>query len=239
MDYSAIYNRLVLKARNRGIPEGYYEVHHIIPRSMGGSDHPSNLVELTAKEHYIAHMLLYKIHNHSEYGSAMVKAWFCMSTIGDRNNRYYSRTYELARLRYVESITGTKHPRHNPIVCRFEKQGEYFQGTSVEFYTKYGYYQGRVSALVNEKIKSMDGWRLIEKDGVSVAHKRYVYADTRGLLNGNANRTVYHFVHESGTVFSGTMAEFNGLYRSQKVDLSALVSKRQKISKGWKLCQKK
>ena len=37
---------------------GYTEKHHIIPRSMGGSDEPSNLTVLTGREHFLAHMLL-------------------------------------------------------------------------------------------------------------------------------------------------------------------------------------
>jgi hypothetical protein len=38
--------------------------HHIIPRHMGGSDDPTNLVELTPAEHAEAHRLLYEQHGH-------------------------------------------------------------------------------------------------------------------------------------------------------------------------------
>lgn len=41
---------------------GYRERHHVLPRCMGGSDAPWNIVELTAEEHYLAHQLLVKIH---------------------------------------------------------------------------------------------------------------------------------------------------------------------------------
>jgi DNA modification methylase len=34
--------------------------HHIIPKHQGGSDDPSNLVELTVEEHALAHKLLYE-----------------------------------------------------------------------------------------------------------------------------------------------------------------------------------
>ena len=38
--------------------------HHIIPKHMGGTDEPSNLVELTPEEHAEAHRVLYEEHGH-------------------------------------------------------------------------------------------------------------------------------------------------------------------------------
>jgi hypothetical protein len=40
--------------------------HHIIPKHMGGSNDPSNLVELTIEEHAEAHRLLYEKHGHTQ-----------------------------------------------------------------------------------------------------------------------------------------------------------------------------
>ena len=37
-------------------------IHHIIPRHMGGSDDPENLIELTLEEHANAHLKLYEEH---------------------------------------------------------------------------------------------------------------------------------------------------------------------------------
>lgn len=39
-------------------------IHHIIPKYMGGTDNPNNLVELTVEEHAEAHRLLYEQHGH-------------------------------------------------------------------------------------------------------------------------------------------------------------------------------
>lgn len=41
--------------------EGYSETHHIIPKAMGGPNSKSNLVRLTARQHFVAHSLLRKM----------------------------------------------------------------------------------------------------------------------------------------------------------------------------------
>lgn len=62
MNYQFHYDRLVETRKNRKLEENvYYEEHHILPRSMGGSNDPENLVMLTAREHFLAHWLLWRI----------------------------------------------------------------------------------------------------------------------------------------------------------------------------------
>ena len=46
--------------------------HHIIPKYMGGSDDPSNLVELTVEEHAEAHRLLYEQYGNWEDNCAFL-----------------------------------------------------------------------------------------------------------------------------------------------------------------------
>ena len=41
-------------------------VHHIIPKHLGGTDDPENLVELTVEEHAEAHRILYEQHGRWE-----------------------------------------------------------------------------------------------------------------------------------------------------------------------------
>ena len=62
MNYKRIYDQLIQKRiENRLRPlDGYSEKHHIIPLSFGGTDDWSNKVRLTAKEHFVAHLLLLK-----------------------------------------------------------------------------------------------------------------------------------------------------------------------------------
>jgi hypothetical protein len=52
-------------------------LHHILPRHMGGTDDPSNLIELTVEEHAEAHRKLYE-----EYGRPQDKrAWLGLAKI--------------------------------------------------------------------------------------------------------------------------------------------------------------
>ena len=65
MNYKKIYDSLIDKAKDR-VLEGYQESHHIVPRSFGGSNDKLNLVNLTAREHFIAHVLIYKFSTGNE-----------------------------------------------------------------------------------------------------------------------------------------------------------------------------
>jgi hypothetical protein len=61
VDCVRIYAELVGRARGRE-RHGYMERHHVLPKCMGGSNRKDNLVYLTAKEHFIAHKLLVRMH---------------------------------------------------------------------------------------------------------------------------------------------------------------------------------
>lgn len=61
MNYKKHHDAIIDRARSRTLT-GYYERHHIIPRCMGGSDDPDNIVALTPEEHYVVHQLLVKMH---------------------------------------------------------------------------------------------------------------------------------------------------------------------------------
>lgn len=60
MNYAAIYTSLMEYRKKNVIETG--EVHHILPKCLGGDNSVTNLVCLTYREHYVAHMLLTKIY---------------------------------------------------------------------------------------------------------------------------------------------------------------------------------
>lgn len=59
--YTKIYYSIVDAAKDRTVLSGYSEVHHIIPKSLGGSNRKENLVAVTPNEHFICHRLLPKM----------------------------------------------------------------------------------------------------------------------------------------------------------------------------------
>jgi hypothetical protein len=63
MNYKHLYQQFLSTRPIRVKPsrlDGSLCVHHILPRSIGGTDSKDNLIVLTPKEHYFAHKLLYK-----------------------------------------------------------------------------------------------------------------------------------------------------------------------------------
>ena len=90
--YQNIYDSLMTRAIFRGKIDGYKEVHHIKPKSMGGTDDPCNLVQLTAREHFIAHCILARIHGGTQ--------WLSVLHFKGANKAYFnSKLYEAARLK--------------------------------------------------------------------------------------------------------------------------------------------
>jgi hypothetical protein len=100
--YAKYYNLIINSARNRTL-EGYCENHHIIPRSLGGSNLKENLVRLTAREHFICHLLLTKMYL-GDAKNKMIHAAWAMATLENLNQKRYqinSRTYENLRIKYA------------------------------------------------------------------------------------------------------------------------------------------
>ncbi len=126
--YSRYYYQLVLRAQNRKLDENTYtERHHIIPRSFGGSNNADNLVNLTAKEHYIAHALLWKMKFDSEYHSKMSYALrlmiFGAGTKNQlRNYKCHSRIYETVRAEFSEAHSKNMLGVNNPFYGKKHSQ---------------------------------------------------------------------------------------------------------------------
>jgi len=105
--YSKWYMKLVSKDCN----DDYVERHHILPKSL----YPEyakckwNIVKLSARKHFIAHILLYKMfeHNTKGYGT-MLKATRMMGRHSTDNRYMNSRLYETAKIKCSKYVSETQ-----------------------------------------------------------------------------------------------------------------------------------
>lgn len=117
--YDRWYKQLVDSANQRQLPESLYtEVHHIVPKSFGGTNHKYNLVRLTAREHYIAHLLLWKMRFPNLYGSKMAYAFGTFVNRFKQECHYEykitSRIYEQFKKEYAEVVSERMSGVGNP-----------------------------------------------------------------------------------------------------------------------------
>lgn len=103
MNYEKIYNLIIKKAENRGKLTNECEIHHILPRSLGGSNHVDNLVTLTYKEHYVCHRLLTYIYPNLK---EMHFAFWMMSNRFKNSIRITASTYRLCKINYIKHRSG-------------------------------------------------------------------------------------------------------------------------------------
>lgn len=111
--YTHWYYNIINAAMSRSIPTDYTERHHIIPKSLGGNDSSSNLVKLTAKEHFVCHRLLTKMVCEDTAKIKMHNAAFQMTIKSSNQVRYKitARTYEVLKRNKSNAMMGNTYGR--------------------------------------------------------------------------------------------------------------------------------
>ena len=100
----SVYKQLCKYAKNREWNDNVYgEVHHIKPRSLGGSNNKRNLVKLTFPEHCFAHYLLAIIYPKSNLIVALI-----YMLKGHKNNPKYKNIkleqIDFSEFKYFEKV---------------------------------------------------------------------------------------------------------------------------------------
>jgi len=104
MNYEKIYKDLVAKCKPRGLDKKsvdyYTEIHHIVPRCMGGSDEDENLVMFTAREHFVAHLLLWKANPDN-----ISLMWSAYRTSNSHKDKINSRMHAILREKQANAMS--------------------------------------------------------------------------------------------------------------------------------------
>ena len=128
--YETWYAAITKRGQNR-LTESYTESHHIIPKSLGGNDDPANITRLTAREHFICHWLLTKIHREGEAHWKMLNAIRIMRAENKNQQRYANRitarVYNNLKEEYSriqsEKMMGENNPMYGRPVSEEVRQG--------------------------------------------------------------------------------------------------------------------
>jgi DNA-binding CsgD family transcriptional regulator len=116
MNYQRLYNNIVENRKINPLSLNEYgEIHHITPKSLGGVDDSSNLIRLTAREHYICHLLLSEMYEKETFEwFKMNHAFQMMNLNGVKQNRYFnSRIYELKRIDFRKTMSWAQSGNKN------------------------------------------------------------------------------------------------------------------------------
>lgn len=111
MKYKRWYDQLIQFRLLNEPNDPYCEKHHIVPKSLSGTNDKLNIIKLTAREHFIAHLLLSKIY---PVGSQEhIKMCYALNRMKDNANRYKitSRRYNYIRKQHSNNMKQTKGQR--------------------------------------------------------------------------------------------------------------------------------
>lgn len=111
MTYDEFIQDILNKRGRFACGDEYHERHHIIPKCFGGTNDEDNLIDLFAREHFIAHKLL-ALENQNDRG--LQYAWWMMAhnTVNNFQDRYECtpEEYEEAKINIHNATSGENSP---------------------------------------------------------------------------------------------------------------------------------
>ena len=223
MDYSKIYNKIVSRAESRKLT-CYTEKHHILPKCMGGSNEIENICILTAREHFLCHMLLCEIHP-KEY--KLKHALFLMAVgkqkIKEKQYIIGSRVYERLRKEYSQMLTGVEQSKETKLKKSIAMKAVWASKTDEEM-----------------SLKSKKGWETRVKNGtdkLTPEHSKNISNSLKGRkINWDTKMSKCILQYDLEGNFIREWASISSAQREVGGDIKSAVAGRQKTSAGftWK-----
>jgi len=192
--YTRCYYNIVNRAKARSTV-GYFERHHIIPKSLGGSDNASNLVELTSREHFICHWLLTKMLPNSPEQKKLYHAFSALAMVSSNQQRTItSKQYQILSKASKIALKGNTH---NKGKVRTSEANEKQRQTMLEKYKEQSYVHagktyeeiyGTEASARKDKLKGPRGPRKNPP-----GPQQLVVCHHCGKTGGVSNMKRYHF----------------------------------------------
>lgn len=225
MDYQKIYTAFIADRRTTEdaavLLSSYLEKHHIVPRSLGGGNEPSNLIRLTPEDHFFAHLLLAKTHGG--------ELWAPIAFMVGGSRKDYRPTHSrkahgwaartMAKARSGENAYQFDHTIYSLV----HQDGRKAQVLQSEMHTKLGLGKPLANLLVKGKVSIAKGWYFEGTEPKSLL----------GDKHPMHRPEVHEFRHVKGEVFVGTQLQFSDAMKFGRPAVSNLVRGHRRVTKGW------
>lgn len=173
MNYQRIHDQIVERAKTRKLT-GYKERHHIIPRCMGGTNDEKNLVDLTAREHFIVHKLLCEIYPDND------KLFFAYRIMAVMNSDSQQRDYNISsrEFSYIRELSSKIISKQNKGRTAWNKgktniySAETIRKISDTLKGNVPWNKGKTNIYSNETIELMKQSALTKKISVETENQR-------------------------------------------------------------------
>ena len=110
--YTRWYYNITTNARARQLPkESYIEKHHILPKALGGNNSEINLANLTAREHFVCHLLLTKMTTGYHLELMRFAVGKFTQVAPGQKRKFTSWEYKKIRENISQARTGKKHSK--------------------------------------------------------------------------------------------------------------------------------
>jgi hypothetical protein len=211
---------------------GYVERHHIIPKSFYGSNLKNNLIILTARQHFIAHLLLAKGTNSPKMILALHKMVHSRNGGVERNYKINSKTYEYLRIEhakivrsYSKNTVTARHLYTNEISRIPKKLFDYYKNILYE-----GIATGRKDSFETRKLKSIASKRPRNvKQGTrarQIAASKWQYQTPKGFCETSADVIILYPSFTKNTLQClNTNATISSKFASIHIDFKPHVGK--------------
>lgn len=222
MNYRAIYERFIAGRREREAALlGYFEKHHVVPRTLGGDDDASNIIRLTAEDHFFAHLLLAKIHGGKLWAPV---AFMVGGTRKDYKPIQSRKRYGWVLRAMAKRNSGQLARQYDWTVYELEhKDGRIWSGHQSAMHSELGIKKSLANILIKHKCGSALGWHLKDKPAPRMD----------GEFHPMYRKEIHTFLHVDGRRFVGTQHELHISHGIPRAIVCQLARGKFKCAHGW------
>lgn len=218
MNYERIYSEFIADRMGRPT-SGYVERHHVLPRSLGGGDEATNIVELSPEDHFFAHLMLAKI-----YGAGQWRAVLIMASKAPTRSGVTAAMVARMRRHYGaarRALSREGNNKFNPTVFEWVNldTGDQESLCLYDMHAKHGGGRGQWTCVINGYRKTYKGWTLKGRE-----------IRIRGSKGFKRK-----FVHRDGRTFEGTQKQFRDHAELNEASAWRVVHERSVTACGWRL----